>query len=85
VAGSEKHFVNLMNQKAASIGAKDTKFINSTGLPGARQYTTALDLSKIMRFALDYPKIKEIIGTPTLETRDRKREDLISKKYGRAF
>jgi D-alanyl-D-alanine carboxypeptidase (penicillin-binding protein 5/6) len=67
VAGSEKHFVNLMNQKAASIGAKDTKFINSTGLPGARQYTTALDLSKIMRFALDYPKIKEIIGTPTLE------------------
>jgi len=67
VAGSEKRFVNLMNQKAASIGAKDTKFINSTGLPGARQYTTALDLSKIMRFALDYPKIKEIIGTPILE------------------
>ena len=24
-------------------------------------------IPKIMRFALDYPKIKEIIGTPTLE------------------
>ena len=67
VAGSEEHFVHLMNEKAISIGAKDTKFINSTGLPGDHQYTTALDLSKIMRFALDYPKIKEIIGTPTLE------------------
>jgi D-alanyl-D-alanine carboxypeptidase (penicillin-binding protein 5/6) len=67
VAGSEKDFVHLMNQKAISIGAKDTKFINSTGLPGAQQYTTALDLSKIMRCALGYPKIKEIIGTPSLE------------------
>ena len=67
VAGSEKHFVNLMNQKAISIGAKDTKFINSTGLPGARQYTTALDLSRIMRCALGYPKIKEIIGISTVE------------------
>ena len=67
VAGSEKDFVHLMNQKAISIGTKDTKFINSTGLPGAQQYITALDLSKIMRCALGYPKIKEIIGTPTVE------------------
>jgi D-alanyl-D-alanine carboxypeptidase (penicillin-binding protein 5/6) len=67
VAGSEKHFVHLMNQKAISIGAKDTKFINSTGLPGAQQYTTALDLSRIMRCALSYPKIKDIIGTPAVE------------------
>jgi D-alanyl-D-alanine carboxypeptidase (penicillin-binding protein 5/6) len=67
VAGSERNFVHLMNQKAISIGARDTKFINSTGLPGAQQYTTALDLSKIMRCALGYPKIKEIIGTRSLE------------------
>lgn len=67
VAGSEKHFVHLMNQKATSIGAKDTKFINSTGLPGAQQYTTASDLSRIMRCALSYSKIKEIIGIPAVE------------------
>jgi D-alanyl-D-alanine carboxypeptidase (penicillin-binding protein 5/6) len=67
VAGSEKHFIHLMNQKAISIGAKNTKFINSNGLPGPHQYTTALDLSKIMNCALRYPKLKEIIGTPTVE------------------
>jgi len=48
VAGSEENFVYLMNQKAIAIGAKDTQFINSTGLPGPHQYTTALDLSTIM-------------------------------------
>jgi D-alanyl-D-alanine carboxypeptidase (penicillin-binding protein 5/6) len=79
VAGSEKHFVHLMNQKATSIGAKDTKFINSTGLPGAQQYTTALDLSRIMRCALGYPKIKEIIGTPTAELLTEKGKILFLK------
>jgi serine-type D-Ala-D-Ala carboxypeptidase (penicillin-binding protein 5/6) len=63
VAGSEKEFVNLMNQKAISIGAVNTKFINASGLPGPGQYTTVLDLSTIMRYALGYPKIREIIGT----------------------
>jgi D-alanyl-D-alanine carboxypeptidase (penicillin-binding protein 5/6) len=79
VAGSEKHFVHLMNQKTTSIGAKDTKFINSTGLPGAQQYTTALDLSRIMRCALGYPKIKQIIGTPTAELLTEKGKILFLK------
>jgi len=79
VAGSEKDFVHLMNEKAISIGAKDTKFINSTGLPGAGQYTTALDLSRIMRCALGYSKIKEIIGTPAAELLTEKGKTLFLK------
>jgi D-alanyl-D-alanine carboxypeptidase (penicillin-binding protein 5/6) len=79
VAGSEKHFVHLMNQKATSIGAKDTKFINSTGLPGAQQYTTASDLSRIMRCALSYSKIKEIIGIPAVELLTEKGKILFLK------
>jgi len=62
VAGSEKNFVNLMNEKANLIGLRDTKFINSHGLPGPDQYTTAFDLSMLMRYSLRYPKLKEIIG-----------------------
>jgi serine-type D-Ala-D-Ala carboxypeptidase (penicillin-binding protein 5/6) len=61
-AGSESQFAQLMNQKAISIGAEDTRFINSTGLPGPGQYTTALDLSKILNCAMGYPKLREIIG-----------------------
>ncbi len=33
-------------------------------LPGNGQYTTALDLSKILSYALGIPKLREIIGTP---------------------
>ncbi len=65
VAGSEDCFVPLMNQKAVSLGAENTKFVNATGLPGSSQYTTALDLSKIMKYAMGYPKLREILATPS--------------------
>jgi D-alanyl-D-alanine carboxypeptidase (penicillin-binding protein 5/6) len=65
VVGSEDSFVPLMNQKALSLGAENTRFINATGLPGSGQYITALDLSKIMKHALTYPKLKEILATPS--------------------
>ena len=32
VAGSEKNFVQLMNEKAKQLGLKDYKFVNATGL-----------------------------------------------------
>ena len=67
IAGSEDSFVSLMNEKAISIGAENTKFINATGLPGTGQYITALDLSRIMKHAMSYPKLKEILATPTAE------------------
>jgi D-alanyl-D-alanine carboxypeptidase (penicillin-binding protein 5/6) len=63
VAGSEAAFVNLMNRKAGSIGAGSTRFINSSGLPGSGQYITVYDLAIIMREALRYPVIREIINT----------------------
>jgi serine-type D-Ala-D-Ala carboxypeptidase (penicillin-binding protein 5/6) len=62
-SGSEEKFVELMNNKALSIGATNTRFINPNGLPGPGQYITAVDLAKIMDYALRYPKIREIIGT----------------------
>ena len=67
VAGSEDEFVALMNMKALAIGANDTHFINANGLPGRGQYTTAYDLSKIMRHAIRYPVLKEILGTRITE------------------
>jgi len=67
VAGSEEEFVALMNMKAMAIGANDTHFINANGLPGRGQYITAYDLSKIMRHAIRYPVLKEILGTRITE------------------
>ena len=65
VAGTEEGFVQLMNKKAITLGATNTKFINSTGLPGPGQHITAVDLSRIMRYAMNCSKLREIIGTPT--------------------
>ncbi|MBF0343225.1 MAG: D-alanyl-D-alanine carboxypeptidase [Nitrospirae bacterium] len=65
VSGSEEQFVQLMNKRAAHIGARDTKYVNPHGLPGEGQYITAYDLAIIMKEALRYPLIKDIINTKT--------------------
>ncbi len=62
-AGSEQDFVPLMNQKAKEIGAYKTLFANASGLPKGTQYSTAGDLVLIMKAALSYPLIREILGT----------------------
>jgi len=62
-AGSEDQFVARMNQKAIEIGSTNTLFANASGLPGkGTQYTTASDLAIIMKAALCYPLIREILG-----------------------
>lgn len=63
VAGSEEAFVELMNRKAVALGLYNTRFINPNGLPGPGQHTTALELAQIMREALTYPLLQEILGT----------------------
>ncbi len=60
--GSEHAFVALMNQKAKEIGANDTHFETASGLPKGIQYTTARDLTIILKKALTYPLIREILG-----------------------
>src|SRR5216110_674709 len=43
-AGSEEVFAQMMNREAARLGMKNTRFMNSTGLPDAQHYSTAQDL-----------------------------------------
>ena len=78
-SGSEARFVRLMNKKAVAIGAKNTRFRNASGLPGKGQYTTAYDLSKIMRYALRSPTLKKIIGTRFAEISTEKGKDIFLK------
>lgn len=65
VAGSEEAFAKMMNEKVHRLGAENTEFINASGLPGPGQSVTAYDLSRIMKASLQYPMIREIIGTRT--------------------
>ena len=64
VAGNEKDFAKLMDQRAKEIGMKDTHFVNATGLTNKRQaqYTTAFDLTKLMRQAVKDRRVDEMMG-----------------------
>lgn len=63
VAGSEEKFVGMMNQRALQLGARNTRFANSNGLPTKErgQYTTAYDMYLIFRKALKHGFFREAI------------------------
>lgn len=62
VAGDEASFVEMMNQKALELGCTGTHFANPHGLHDENHYTTARDLAKIFKAALEYPVFHEIYG-----------------------
>lgn len=45
IAGTEKNFVNLMNNEVKRLNLKNTHFENCTGLPSSNHYTTAYDIA----------------------------------------
>jgi D-alanyl-D-alanine carboxypeptidase (penicillin-binding protein 5/6) len=62
VAGSEWQFVQMMNQRARRLGATNTNFANSNGLPSkTSQYSTAYDMYLIFREALKKDFFKNAI------------------------
>jgi D-alanyl-D-alanine carboxypeptidase (penicillin-binding protein 5/6) len=65
-AGSIEAFAEKMNQRAAALGATHSHFVNPNGLPDARQYSTARDLSTIARVAYANPTIRSIVCLPQL-------------------
>lgn len=63
-SGSVAAFAERMTQRAAELGAKDTRFSNPHGLHHAQHYTTARDLALIARVAMQNPMFREIVATP---------------------
>ena len=68
IGGTPEHFIDLMNQEAALLGATNTHFANPHGLTNADHYTTAYDLYLIFNAALKYETIREIIQMPSYQT-----------------
>jgi len=63
IGGSTPNFVQIMNQKARSLGALHSKFFNPTGMPHRGQVTTASDLTLITKVALANPEFRRIVAT----------------------
>lgn len=66
-SGSVKKFVELMNQRAAQLGCKNTHFNNPNGLPDETHYTTASDMMKIAKAAWYNPEFRKFVTTQTYE------------------
>ncbi|WP_238492569.1 D-alanyl-D-alanine carboxypeptidase family protein [Desulfotruncus alcoholivorax] len=62
VGGSHDAFLYLMNRKAFLIGALDTQYANTNGYYDPKHYSTAYDLGLIARYALQKPRIRELVS-----------------------
>lgn len=60
IAGTETDFVSLMNEKAYTLGATHTHFVNCHGLHDENHYTTAYDLYLFFREFAAHELIHEI-------------------------
>ncbi|MGF7050351.1 D-alanyl-D-alanine carboxypeptidase (penicillin-binding protein 5/6) [Paenibacillus sp. DS2015] len=62
ISGSEEGFVQLMNERAAELGLKDTHFANCNGLPAENHYSSAHDIAVISRELLKHNEITKYTG-----------------------
>lgn len=69
VGGSQEGFSDIMNQKAASLGMRNSHFINPNGLPQAGQYSTARDMAIAARAAYRSPLIRSFTATKAMSFR----------------
>jgi serine-type D-Ala-D-Ala carboxypeptidase (penicillin-binding protein 5/6) len=59
--GSVDRFVKLMNARARQLGMSDTHFANPDGLDAPGHYSSATDVTKLARVAMNKPFIRETV------------------------
>ncbi|MBU1225684.1 MAG: serine hydrolase [Actinobacteria bacterium] len=69
VGGSLETFVTLMNQRAAALGMRATSFANPNGLDAAQHFSSARDLIKMGRAAIDYDRILRVTSIKAITFR----------------
>ncbi len=60
--GNVQNFVNKMNEKAGNLGCTDTHFANPDGFYNENQYSTAADIYKIAKYAMNFPDFLSIVS-----------------------
>jgi D-alanyl-D-alanine carboxypeptidase (penicillin-binding protein 5/6) len=63
--GSEQRFVELMNAKARELRLGDTQFVRPDGLDVGGHFSSARDVTRLARVAMNRPVIREIVARPT--------------------
>ena len=62
IAGSEDAFVDMMNAKAQQMGLTNTHFENPHGLDADNHYSSAADISVIIRYGMHNDTFRQIVG-----------------------
>ncbi len=70
VAGSERAFVKMMNDKAAWLKLGGTHFANPDGFDADDQYSCPADMVALARYAMQYPLFRAIVSSATYQLRD---------------
>ena len=63
VGGSRETFADRMNEKAASLGCRESHFVNPSGLNDPEQLTSAYDMAQIGAAVFGNPTLLEICST----------------------
>ena len=63
--GNRQAFVAMMNQKAKALGMDRTRFVRPDGLDVGGHYSTATDVSKLARAAMEDPRIRAVVRRRT--------------------
>lgn len=92
IAGSEKDFVKLMNDKMADLGLTDTNFVNASGLHDKQHYTTAQDMAVVMRACMQNEICRKVLCASEWTTHPTKEEpegieleSIFHSRYGGYF
>lgn len=67
ICETRQEFMDLCNQKAAEIGATDTHYTNPCGMHEDSHYTTAMDLAKIARHAMQNEVFRSIVRKTSIQ------------------
>ena len=64
--GTVTGFVELMNDKARTLGLSNTHFANPNGLDHPEHYSSAHDLAALAAYAMENPSFSKTVSTKTL-------------------
>ena len=81
VGGSVNHFVEMMNDKAKTIGMKNSEFNNPSGLDEEKgNFSTAYDMAILTSYAMKLDEYKKIVGTKKYTVKTNKNSYLWKNK-----
>lgn len=67
VAGSREAFADMMNEKAASLGCRESHFVNPSGLNDPEQLTSAYDMAQIGAAVFSNPTLLELCSATSAQ------------------